>query len=152
MATLPGLTVTLLDAAWQVALVTVPLLYLGFLGYGLARHGSSLAAVVTSQRGYTVRYGTYTVAGLLLGALPVLAVGRTTGVLIGAAITAAATFYGVLQEESASVGLDLSTWRGRLRLPWTLVPVLAVAAAVSRTPLLQSLAALVFLSAVFWEV
>ncbi len=153
MATLPGLTVQLLDAAWQLALLVIPLLYLGFLGYGLARNDISIATVITSQRSYTLHVGVYTVAGLLAGGVPVLTLGSPAGVLIGGAAVFAATVYRVSDSPVPEpTPLDLDAWPDRVKLPWLAVPLLAAAAVATGNTLVQSVTALVFLSAVFWEV
>ncbi|MDY6761571.1 MAG: hypothetical protein SVY41_00820 [Candidatus Nanohaloarchaea archaeon] len=153
MATLPGVAVQVLDAAWQVGRTVVPLLYLGFLGYGLSRHDPSVESVIASQRDYTLHVGVPVVGGLLAGALPVLALDTRFGLAVGGAITVAATVYAATDGDMpAPSGLDLGTWPDRLKLPWLLVPALAAAAIVTGDALLQSVTVLVFLSAVFWEV
>lgn len=155
MPTLPGLVLQLIEASWQLSLAFLPLLYLGFLGDAVGHEdtGSFWETIIWGQRSYTLGYGVYTVAGLLLGALPLLALEGNTGLLAGGLVAGAATVYGYMKTDlSGPRELDLGIWNDRLRLPWLLVPLLSVAALATGDLLLKSLVALVFLSAVFWEV
>lgn len=155
MPTIPGLVLQVVDASWQLSIEFLPFLYLGFLGDALGNKntGNFWETVIWGQRAYTLHYGVYTVAGLLLGALSLIALGGTAGLISGGVVAGTTTVYGYRKKGIPErVSLDLSTWKGRLTVPWLLVPVLSVAALATGDALLKSLVALVFLSAVFWEV
>ncbi|MFB6295060.1 MAG: hypothetical protein ABEI97_04835, partial [Candidatus Nanohaloarchaea archaeon] len=86
-------------------------------------------------------------------AIPVLTLDSPAGIVIGGAAATAATVYRVSDDGlPAPVDLDLAAWPDRVKLPWILVPVLAAAAVATGNTLLQSVAAIIFLSAVFWQV
>lgn len=155
MPTLPGLVLQLIEAAWSLSLEFLPLMYLGFLLYAFTQdqQDTALATVIRSQLSYPLHYGTFLVTGLLIGAVPVISMDGLAGAVIGGDVAFAALIYGYLKIGLPErTELDLETWPDRLKLPWTVVPVLAAASIATGDPLLKSLTALVFLSTIFWKV
>ncbi|MDY6770178.1 MAG: hypothetical protein SVU88_04360 [Candidatus Nanohaloarchaea archaeon] len=155
MPTLPALVLTVIEGAWQLALVVVPLLYLGFLGYAFGRdgEGGAVTTVIRSQRTYTLHYGVPVVGGLLAGGAALAALGGITGYVVGGAAVLAACLHAYMERGlPAPTTVALDDWRGHLQLAWIGVPVLAAAALLTGNLLLQHLTGIAFLSTVFWEV
>ncbi|MDY6774110.1 MAG: hypothetical protein SVS85_02820 [Candidatus Nanohaloarchaea archaeon] len=155
MATLVGLVLELVEASWKLSVEFLPLLYLGFLGYALAedQENSLLATAVRSQESYTLHYGLYIVAGLVVGGLSVSVLGGMEGLLSGGAVALTACIYGYMKEGVPEMEeLELESWTEGIELLWLIVPLLAVAGLVTGDPLVKSVVALAFYSAVFWEV
>ncbi len=152
MPTIPGLVLQLLQGAWDLAVAFIPLLYLGFLGYALGTE-RSVAAAVHSQHAYPLRYGVATIGGLIVGGISTAAIGGTVGLVVGGTVALAACLYSAMKRGVPGTrDLDLTGWRGRMKLLWLAVPFLAAAAVATGNMLLNHIVALAFLSTVFWEV
>lgn len=152
MATDPfGVGVTVVEAAWELSTLTVPVILLGFLAYYAAmRDTDTVTTLVRGQRDMSLRYGVHLIIGLVMAGAAHLATGSLP---IALAITGIAALYAVhTQELPGGEAVTLDAWRDKLHLFWILTPVLAAAAVVSMHPLLQSLTALVFYGVIFWEI
>ncbi|MCJ7478695.1 MAG: hypothetical protein MUP63_00770 [Candidatus Nanohaloarchaeota archaeon QJJ-7] len=155
MTTLTSVVMALLESTWSLTIEFIPLLYLGFLGYALAldRERGILEDSIRSQRDYTLYYGLYILAGLVFGGVVVMYVEGLPGMVTGGFVALSACIYSYFEKgEPDKRGLELEGLKGAISVLWLAAPVLAVAGIVSGNSLMKSLVALIFLSAIFWEV
>ncbi len=146
-----GVAVAVIEAAWTASRLTAGSLLLVLLGVYWWWYRDAvrpLDALVRGQRRMILAYGPVIVGGCVAGGVLALLSGSR---LLGAAVVAAVTGHAlVTREMPEAADAQLSGWRDYRLLAWLPVPLVAVGAVLGQ-PLLQSVAALVFYGALFWN-
>lgn len=151
------LIVQVLDGTWTVSMAAIPVLLIVFpAAYTVLEDRPFLQRIFHAYRAVTLRYGLYILAGAVIAGYAGMALGLSTPLLhlVGAACILAVLAYGLHHEGVGAIQIeypDARGWRRGLPYAWIIVLLLSTAAVVAWNPLLQSLAAVVFYSYVFWR-
>ncbi len=152
MATLDvGLIVVLVEQIWDLSVLVIPFLFIGFfLLYLVQRNVDSFASLaISSQRDMALHYSGYVLIGIALGGVVQILASNS---YMGAFAAAVPIVYGVLQQDLPDPTiLQPATITDYAHFTWIAVPFLAVLAIVAGNILLQSVVALIFYSTIFWE-
>lgn len=146
--------VAIAEQSWQLAMDMIPVAYLVFFIVYILKKGDTgetVDVIVTGQRDLSLLYGVYLIIGFALGGTAMLLL--PDGLLIGAGIVTACGLYAYRNEELPDVNaIDWETRTAPVHLFWLLVPVLSAAALLTQSTLLSSTVALIFATAIFWNI
>lgn len=148
----------IVEHTWDLSAAVLPYLFLAAAVLSLAAVASGrrtddlLDLLVASQRGIVTAYGTYLVAGLVVGGA-INAFFTVERLVPGAVVATGFLLYAYTAVKEPEPVFELDTWKHHLIYGcWLVVPVVAVAGLVSMSLLLQSVVALAFYSTLFWRI
>lgn len=158
------LILEIVEHSWELSVAVLPVLFavFGLLAVAggatsmLRNSGTDLTSfmslLVASQRDLVTQYGVHLVAGLVLGGT-VNAFLVFESLLPGALVTLVVLAYAHRVLPVPEAEMDLSSLQSYVYTgTWLVMPLVALAALVSMSLLLQSVVALVFYTAVFWRI